>query len=102
SSLTYLLFYSFPTRRSSDLAAKMVDDFHPEAIRRLINHYEEDYRTIIVSGAYTPLLEAAMEPFPVDKIIGTDIPFAKNNYQKKADRKSTRLNSSHVSISYAV
>ncbi|HLQ73047.1 MAG TPA: HAD-IB family hydrolase [Bacillota bacterium] len=67
-----------------EIAAKMVDDFHPEAIRRLINHYEEDYRTIIVSGAYTPLLEAAMEPFPVDKIIGTDIPFAKNNYQKKA------------------
>src|SRR5690606_42149537 len=71
--------HSFPTRRSSDLAARERDERrerHLRGVARFVEHrFAEEGR------AQRHAIEPADEP---------------------ADRKSTRLNSSHVKISYAV
>src|SRR5699024_12605461 len=71
--------HSFPTRRSSDLNTdwKMING-HPKKAG-WINAIQEAQKT-------------------VQKGIGLDCPVL----VMSSDRKSTRLNSSHVSISYAV
>src|SRR5207249_11666610 len=76
-----LILHSFPTRRSSDLRAR---------------------------GSDGPALGGAdrgRQPDPGDQRWGDDRPSrraAGRGPQLHRDRKSTRLNSSHVSISYAV
>src|SRR5690606_42027904 len=77
---------SFPTRRSSDL--------RQEALARLRATVESG-RPIIGGGAGTGLSAKAAEAGGIDLIII----YNSGRYQ---DRKSTRLNSSHVKISYAV
>src|SRR5690242_21000658 len=64
--------HSFPTRRSSDLAADQVE---VEARHDQRQHQQQQERREAV---------------------------AVNGLQQQIDRKSTRLNSSHMSISYAV
>src|SRR5699024_12382949 len=90
-SLTVLFFYSyglhlalhsFPTRRSSDLGSVMGELCTPTGAA-LLAHF---------AGSFGPMPVMAVEQIGVG--IGT-----KDFGQ---DRKSTRLNSSHVSISYAV
>lgn len=63
----------------TELADTMKDDFHPLVLERLENHYKNDDLIMVVSGAYTPLLKAALKNLPIDYIIGTDIP-SKNEY----------------------
>src|SRR5699024_12737703 len=74
---------SFPTRRSSDLGA---DDAGP-------------HLAVGVLGAHGGKQRDAHKVFvPVDVVVAL---FHKKRLPAQ-DRKSTRLNSSHVSISYAV
>src|SRR5437868_11802753 len=80
SSDNHLILLSFPTRRSSDLAA-------PLAI------------AVMASRCSTLARSSAMRPtdqFPLP------IADERASIEQREDRKSTRLNSSHVSISYAV
>src|SRR5207302_6892834 len=83
--------HSFPTRRSSDLstpeeARKAVDDYvkiKPEFIKIWVDDREGTKKTLT-----PPLYRAIAEEA--------------HKYNVPVDRKSTRLNSSHVKISYAV
>src|SRR5699024_11654250 len=92
---------SAPTRRSSDLLEQEDAVHHPVVDAQIVGRVavqsqpvdivREDALTGVVAGEGlsldTPLSE--LEPF-----VGVVVPVE--------DRKSTRLNSSHVSISYAV
>src|SRR5207245_11145577 len=92
--------HSFPTRRSSDLrplccgrtflAAGLVDEAKKEARRML-----EALAPAVASG--TPII--GLEPSCL-LTLRDEFPSMLPN--EKRDRKSTRLNSSHGSISYAV
>src|SRR5690606_41637286 len=82
--------HSFPTRRSSDLLGSVFLDFPPRRRHgRLIGDDLREER----SRAFHRHLER-----PVINGADSDI-LRRGNL---ADRKSTRLNSSHVKISYAV
>src|SRR5439155_19751940 len=72
--------HSFPTRRSSDLPALL----HPS------DFYSEAYRVIY---------QAMLELFERGRSSVAKCPAS---VLRLRDRKSTRLNSSHVAISYAV
>src|SRR5207253_11089755 len=92
---------SFPTRRSSDL---VVGGYTKEkiALRRAIGmgYDTAEYIRVIRKGRAVP----AQGPIPPD-VVGYDpkLRTAAQLYDPAAaDRKSTRLNSSHVAISYAV
>src|SRR5207249_7208087 len=84
--------HSFPTRRSSDLVkqAKHSMDKAVEAVKR-------EFSTVRTGKATTSLLDLVR----VDAY-GSEMPQASTRTRSSRDRKSTRLNSSHVSISYAV
>src|SRR5207253_9566956 len=72
--------HSFPTRRSSDLSRW----------------------TSIVRAMYGRLSGAGMFVYPHGFYVDKDGNIWATDGQAKEDRKSTRLNSSHVAISYAV
>src|SRR5699024_12154441 len=74
--------HSFPTRRSSDLAPPRRD---PQGAGRLGPGLPHRSRPAALGRAVDP---GRLHPHPVQR--------------GGVDRKSTRLNSSHVSISYAV
>src|SRR5439155_23688206 len=74
--------HSFPTRRSSDLGAPS-----PTVLRFTVFDAAQSHQ-----GAYAPALAG---PRTLD-------PLNHTSRQRARDRKSTRLNSSHVAISYAV
>src|SRR5699024_12700985 len=100
-SLIYLFFsyrvdkhralYSFPTRRSSDLSARFPADTNVDSP----NPRDSASARIVVPNApdwqKNPVCPAAGNR-------GARVAFNRTS----RDRKSTRLNSSHVSISYAV
>src|SRR5207302_7977369 len=91
----HLFLHSFPTRRSSDL----------DLDSTLEGRFVEDGRQHAVIGRDKPVLaglgrEAA--PRRADAGIDDDEENGGGGKIFIADRKSTRLNSSHVKISYAV
>src|SRR5207253_10236746 len=75
--------HSFPTRRSSDLAE--------ERVRRAVDRHRrvDPTEPAVVAGQLEPLL--LLDERELVREVAVDL-----------DRKSTRLNSSHVAISYAV
>src|SRR5207253_10055677 len=89
-------FHSFPTRRSSDLIQNVG---YPRVI------------AVLVVGAIRDcgidaVVVAVMEPCPGKGVVRDELqplgePLVHFDLQR-IDRKSTRLNSSHVAISYAV
>src|SRR5690349_24098369 len=81
------LLHSFPTRRSSDLALHAV---HVELIRR---HRE--------SGPAPELLAEIDDFIQRGSATGVLLDTDADRETAQGDRKSTRLNSSHVEISYA-
>src|SRR5690606_41336129 len=99
SSPITLLLHPFPTRRSSDLAYEPINS---------IKVFERD--GWICGICHDPIDPAV--PWPDDRSKSLDhiVPMSKggghvwSNVQAAhlGDRKSTRLNSSHVKISYAV
>src|SRR5690606_41513542 len=100
SSVDFRDLHSFPTRRSSDLAAvarRKVLDGHAAVVRLanrrvVLEHHLPLSTPPRQDGA--PQKDGKLRPahaMPVSE--GVDV---------AEDRKSTRLNSSHVKISYAV
>src|SRR5699024_12305749 len=80
--------HSFPTRRSSDLFPA-VYAFHSNAVYKLQSCFKS-VNTCYIKGSRFK---------SVGHKLGQGL---KIGYASRVDRKSTRLNSSHVSISYAV
>src|SRR5690606_41723641 len=90
--------HSFPTRRSSDLEAAEaalaefeagIGQKHPAVVRLWRDAWE----------VFVPFLAF---PAEIRRVVYTTNMIESINYQLRKDRKSTRLNSSHVKISYAV
>src|SRR5690625_5903624 len=73
--------HSFPTRRSSDLAKSMIENADENT------HAQAEQITL--DNALNGAEDLPMHPGAA-------------KYYEEQDRKSTRLNSSHVAISYAV
>src|SRR5690606_41454626 len=97
SSLHYTYLHSFPTRRSSDLYY---------TADRVVRHLKEekDY-TIDLKTNQVSLTEEGVKK--VERFLDIENLYdlkniTLNHHIQQADRKSTRLNSSHVKISYAV
>src|SRR5688572_31527922 len=81
----YLVLHSFPTRRSSDL------DFDAELrITDAAGHVFSQSRLSVPSGTSQHVMDTH------------DLPAGIYFIMMQSDRKSTRLNSSHSQISYAV
>src|SRR5690606_40094595 len=101
--LSYIFYYScyhvhrhlhaFPTRRSSDLTgtARLLDAAVKHGVAAFIFGSSS---SVYGNNHKTPFAESDPVDFPISPYAAT----------KRAgeDRKSTRLNSSHVKISYAV
>src|SRR5699024_12784830 len=95
ANVSFLLFYSspvpprhpppFPTRRSSDLVP--CADRQPPSPREL--------RGPLLRGPHLLLVLRLLR-------LHRRLRIQRNEHGEQQDRKSTRLNSSHVSISYAV
>src|SRR5690606_41550953 len=90
---------SFPTRRSSDLLRLPVDSESPFWLTRKRERWEKlrSTRRVKVPTRAIVSIEPAGEAEMV--CISVDAP---DQLYVAQDRKSTRLNSSHVKISYAV
>src|SRR5207249_10866332 len=80
--------HSFPTRRSSDLATRLVAVPVQELFERDPGRFERLSRE--QAGLLLDFSRLRLDEIALAKLF------------QLADRKSTRLNSSHVSISYAV
>src|SRR5207302_9472391 len=82
---------SFPTRRSSDLGR----------IFKLDAHVDRLFESAHTLGIRIPLSKDEMTRTILETVRRTDL---QNAYVRPviSDRKSTRLNSNHVKISYAV
>src|SRR5699024_12442247 len=91
-SVHHLHLHSFPTRRSSDLKTYDYTGTVEEEKSEII-------RQIDISQETLDLVREGMAEVTDDEGTAAKT-FA--DYPIKVDRKSTRLNSSHVSISYAV
>src|SRR5699024_12180597 len=87
--------HSFPTRRSSDLKGRDITHVKGKALRDI-------YRSLQM------VFQSPAASFDPRRTLGDGIGESLRNCgmgkarRDEADRKSTRLNSSHVSISYAV
>lgn len=68
----------------NEAAVYMKDSFHNEIVKRLKDHVENGFYTMVVSGAFTPVLETALSHLPVDHIIGTDIPFTNDTFERSS------------------
>src|SRR5690625_6249895 len=88
----HLVLHSFPTRRSSDLIGGMTGSYIGIITA-----------VLVVNGMDIPLINQmpSLLLWFIPTIIGTPFIFMVNK-RYSPDRKSTRLNSSHVAISYAV
>src|SRR5690606_41728770 len=83
--------HSFPTRRSSDLIQEVLDKYCVAGV-----HINAESRVKVAEGpAKKELIQQGWRTFLVKVHNEAGI-------TPKLDRKSTRLNSSHVKISYAV
>src|SRR5690606_41778653 len=90
---------SFPTRRSSDLAAKSAQDA-VFAVHRYGVNLREGSATAAEASVRAARASAGVEG--VDPEIPDEGEVSDPVLAGALDRKSTRLNSSHVKISYAV
>src|SRR5207253_9448794 len=86
---------SFPTRRSSDLVEQRLEDLERRA--RVEGHAADEAAGPVVGVLHrAEPLEHAVDVRARLGVHGDDV------RPGRQDRKSTRLNSSHVAISYAV
>src|SRR5690606_40945207 len=93
--------HSFPTRRSSDLYSEIIeaDILSPDEFY-LAQNYPNPF-----NPATTISFEVGHPTFVTLKVydmLGNEVATLVDEYKPAGDRKSTRLNSSHVKISYAV
>src|SRR5207249_10549958 len=96
---SHLHLHSFPTRRSSDLTPVSSGE-HPVAAPRLLARWLYLWKDCRSLG------RTRVQDFPIGSSLGLLFPCTLALRGAVGvdgrDRKSTRLNSSHVSISYAV
>jgi HAD superfamily hydrolase (TIGR01490 family) len=57
-----------------ELADKVRQGFNPDVLSRLKQHIDDDVHVMLVSGAYTPLLQSVTKGLQFDTIIGTEVP----------------------------
>src|SRR5690606_41444051 len=88
-AVTHLDLHSFPTRRSSDLG---------KIAKCTLNHFMNTTPIYLILACLCLLMTACEEK---DCFTHPE-PFVFEFVDADGDRKSTRLNSSHVKISYAV
>src|SRR5690606_39423734 len=86
--------HSFPTRRSSDLDAQL-DGF-------VFEHFIVFGHNDLLQQDATPLSHVKAKPVIYTDLFYNRIIIERCRSLSEKDRKSTRLNSSHVKISYAV
>lgn len=101
--MKYLMMHHY-ARAINDLSAEeqrtffgnifqqMQGDFHKEVLQRIKTHQAAGFHTMIVSGAFTILLEMFNELYELDTIIGTNLP-AKNEPLQHihAENKTTAI-----------
>src|SRR5437762_9728875 len=94
--LYHLVLHSFPTRRSSDLGGEEFTILFPNKNAVAVIDYLDLLRMNIESSTFRVRSgqERRKVSRPADRRTGPK--------RKTSDRKSTRLNSSHRCISYAV
>src|SRR5690606_41541815 len=98
----YYYVHSFPTRRSSDLEYRFSSssiDVRYCAKSRLSKTRTNKRGSILLRAYKCSFVNTAT--LKVGNLSSVHIPIILSNVSKWADRKSTRLNSSHVKISYA-
>lgn len=64
----------------TEISQDMREDFNDEVIARMLEHKKNNIHIMLVSGAFTPLLDAVLVDLPIDEIIGTKIPFKDGLY----------------------
>lgn len=84
----------------AEVAKEMEKDMNLEVISRMKKHAEDGYYIMIVSGAFTPLLQTIAEDLPVDHIIGTEVPLSNGMFDDRipidhvhANRKTELIHS---------
>src|SRR5439155_20360838 len=87
--------HSFPTRRSSDLLMNAADAF-------VLSSSVEGLPTVLLEAAASGLTAVATDVGGVGEAVIHGRTGYVESPLRRLDRKSTRLNSSHVAISYAV
>src|SRR5206468_5037356 len=95
------VFHPFPTRRSSDLRSNPVTPDHSEMFTATAFALESVTVTELTAGALSRYQISTRLLIPVRKPTGPFV-HAPPESEAELDRKSTRLNSSHDQISYAV
>lgn len=85
----------------AEIAEKMHDDYHELVVESIQKHKQNGLYIMVVSGAYTPLLRAALNKLPIDEIIGTKVPLVNGNidrlnniYHVQAERKKLAIEKS--------
>src|SRR5207302_7056581 len=95
------VLHSFPTRRSSDLRLPLVK----ESLRMLVEQLgpHDTVAIAVYAGASGTVLEPTNDKAAIRAALDRlEAGGSTNGAAGVRDRKSTRLNSSHVKISYAV
>src|SRR5690606_41829784 len=90
--------HSFPTRRSSDLLERVAPD-DLELLLEVLDPVRGDHRPVLAVQRKARRGDAAAGEVAGRELPGRDV---EHLVVGERDRKSTRLNSSHVKISYAV
>ncbi|MEK5069081.1 HAD family hydrolase [Sporosarcina sp. FSL K6-1508] len=82
-----------------ELTDKVRQGFNLEVIRRLKQHAAENIHIMLVSGAYTSLLQSVTKELQFDTIIGTEIPMKAGKidnrtpiYHIQGSRKNEKIN----------
>src|SRR5699024_2652016 len=57
-----------------DIFKQMEGQFHEEVLQRIQSHRAAGFHTMIVSGAFTILLDIFKELYGIDSVIGTNLP----------------------------
>src|SRR5690606_41766201 len=94
--------HSFPTRRSSDLASVLRWRFSAPRAKSLLSRSWPLLLSSIGSIIYLKIDQVMLEHLAGSVEVGIYAVAARMSEVWYLDRKSTRLNSSHVKISYAV
>ncbi|UJL48181.1 HAD-IB family hydrolase [Virgibacillus sp. NKC19-16] len=81
-----------------EIAEKMKTNFNQQVIERLEQHISDNDHVMLVSGAYTPLLQSVTKELLFHTIIGTDIPLKEQHvdskspiYHIQASRKNEKI-----------
>src|SRR5699024_12027085 len=101
-TVNYSQLHSFPTRRSSDLGVKHVGPVAAGGDVDVLAHFlnpAEAVEVVVEVGRVDDQRALVLQNREGEDVAAEE--FALHQRVEGVDRKSTRLNSSHVSISYA-